>query len=333
MKILVIGLGSMGKRRILNLKELGRFEIFGFDTREDRRQEASRRLRIKTISRIHDAIETKPDAIIISTPPDSHLEYAKLAIKNKINFFMELNHSYKDLQKIIKALKGKKILAASSCTMLYHPMVKRIKQILEKNDIGKVLHVYHHFGHYLPLWHPWENYKEFFVSKKETGGAKELVPFEMVWLSYLFSNPKKVFGNVTKISNLDVNINDIYQIQLEFKNKILCSLVLDVFSKPSSREMKILGNAGTLVCDFNSGIIKISKGKKWKIERVKLDRKIKRYSSNTPPDSIYEDELRNFFLAINKKIKYPYSLNDELKNLQVLDSIEKSSKMGRSISV
>ena len=40
MKFLVIGLGSMGKRRVRNLQALGVVNIAGFDVRADRRQEA-----------------------------------------------------------------------------------------------------------------------------------------------------------------------------------------------------------------------------------------------------------------------------------------------------
>lgn len=36
MRFLVVGLGSMGKRRIRNLQELGFNKIVGFDIRKDR---------------------------------------------------------------------------------------------------------------------------------------------------------------------------------------------------------------------------------------------------------------------------------------------------------
>jgi len=41
MKFLVIGLGSMGKRRVRNLQALGMENIIGFDPRADRRAEAA----------------------------------------------------------------------------------------------------------------------------------------------------------------------------------------------------------------------------------------------------------------------------------------------------
>ena len=67
--------------------------------------------------------------MIISTPPDIHRKYAEMAIKNNLHFFMELNHSHKDLKKIIDKKNRKKIISAASCTMLYHPVVKKIKEI------------------------------------------------------------------------------------------------------------------------------------------------------------------------------------------------------------
>ena len=191
MKILVVGLGSMGKRRIQNLIKLRCKDIIGFDIKEDRCKETSKKFQIDTFSQIDDALKCKPNAMIISTPPDIHRKYAEMAIKNNLHFFMELNHSHKDLKKIIDKKNRKKIISAASCTMLYHPIVKKLKKLINSNEIGRPLHIYHHFGHYLPFWHPWENYKDFFVSKKETGGAKELVPFELVWLTELFSKVKE----------------------------------------------------------------------------------------------------------------------------------------------
>ena len=44
----MVGLGSMGKRRIRNLQFLKNDDIIGFDLREDRCSEASKKYKIKT---------------------------------------------------------------------------------------------------------------------------------------------------------------------------------------------------------------------------------------------------------------------------------------------
>ena len=70
MKFLVVGLGSMGKRRVRNLQALGHKDIAGFDPRADRREEGASRYGIKTFDTYNKALaEFQPDALVISTGP------------------------------------------------------------------------------------------------------------------------------------------------------------------------------------------------------------------------------------------------------------------------
>jgi predicted dehydrogenase len=87
MKFLVIGLGSMGKRRIRNLQYLGEKDIIGYDIRDERREECKQKYRIKTFNDIDKAMDQNPDVLIISTPPNHHIEYEFLAAKNNKHFF------------------------------------------------------------------------------------------------------------------------------------------------------------------------------------------------------------------------------------------------------
>lgn len=321
----------MGKRRIRNLLALGYENIIGFDPREDRRTETNKNYHIDTFSDFNSALSTKPEVMIISTPPDLHRKYSELAIKNKINFFTEVNLFSKDIRKIITLTKGKPIVGVPSCTMRFHPVVKELKKLLDNGSIGKVLTIYHHFGHFLPDWHPWEDYRKFYVAKRETGGAREIVPFELVWLVYLFSHIKSVYGDTRKLSKLDVDIDDIYQAVLEFDNHIVCTFVIDVFTKPSIRETKIIGEKGVIICDFNEGIIKIGKDENWRTIKVKMGKVAKGYKGSTPPETLYEEEMKHFLDAVKNKRKYPHLLQDELKILDVLDAMEESSKKEKKL--
>jgi predicted dehydrogenase len=55
--VLVIGLGSMGKRRIRNMQALGFTHIFGFDKREDRAKEAASLYKISTFTDFDEAFK------------------------------------------------------------------------------------------------------------------------------------------------------------------------------------------------------------------------------------------------------------------------------------
>ena len=57
MKILIVGLGSMGTRRIRCLQSIGNFDLGGFDIRKDRLEQSFDDYAIKTFSSFDDAIE------------------------------------------------------------------------------------------------------------------------------------------------------------------------------------------------------------------------------------------------------------------------------------
>ena len=88
LKFLIIGLGSMGKRRIRNLLFNGECQITGYDISPERREEAKIKYGIETIADFKKISVKDIDAIIISTPPNKHGEYIRLALKNKKHFFV-----------------------------------------------------------------------------------------------------------------------------------------------------------------------------------------------------------------------------------------------------
>src|SRR5437899_355914 len=104
MKFLVVGLGSMGKRRIRNLKQLGHTDVIGFDTRGDRCKEANEKYQISAFTDISNALKENPNAMVISTTPDLHMKYAKVAIKNKVHFFTEASVVQDDMEEIYSVL-------------------------------------------------------------------------------------------------------------------------------------------------------------------------------------------------------------------------------------
>lgn len=331
--ILIVGLGSMGKRRIRCFKKLGFSKIIGLDPRTDRRKEVEKDYKIETVSTISEALTKNPNCMIISTPPDLHYRYASIAIKNNIHFFTEVNIFSKDVAKIIKKLQRKTIVGVPSSTMLFHPIVEKLTKIMLEKKIGKVLTIDFHFGHFLPNWHPWEDYRKFYVSKKETGAAREIVPFELIWITKIISKVSSVYGNMYKLSNLDNDIDDIYRVFIEFKNGVKGMFVIDVFSEPAINETKIIGENGIIRCDHNLGIIKIGRGEKWKEIKIKTEKMAKGYKGNTPSDSIYEKEMKNFLNAIQKKLVPKFTFSDELEILKTLDAIEQSHKKSKKIII
>ncbi|MBD3352539.1 MAG: gfo/Idh/MocA family oxidoreductase [Candidatus Lokiarchaeota archaeon] len=330
LKILVIGLGSMGKRRIRNLKALNEDDVIAFDPREDRRKEVAQKFNINTFSSFEDAMNEKPEVFVISVPPDIHIKYQSYAVKNDIHFFTEASVVSDGLEKVIEELKNKNIIGAASSTLRFHPAVKKIKQLIDDKEIGELCTFTYHSGQYLPDWHPWENINDFYVSKKETGGGREIVPFELSWISWIFGNVKSVIGLVENSLDMGESIDDVYHSLLKFESGINGHLLVDVVSRFAYRQMKILGKKGVIEWDWSKQRVRVFKPEKneWMGFNVGGGTNEAGYNENII-EEMYINEIRHFLNSIRKKEEYHYSLEDDLAILNILYAIEKSSRNGR----
>ena len=150
------------------------FEIFGFDINYERANDVSKKYNIKILLNQHKIYSEDFNFFIISTSPESHHIYIDIALNSKTPAFVEASVLDINFNLFIKKTKDLKASILPSCTLLFHPAIIFIKSLIQKNELGKVLNASYNSGQYLPDWHIYENVKDFYVSKKETGGAREL---------------------------------------------------------------------------------------------------------------------------------------------------------------
>ena len=256
MRFLVVGLGSMGKRRVRNLKILGQSDVIGFDIRQDRIKEASK-LGIKTFSTIESALKQKPNAVIISTSPDTHLKYVQKVIKLKIPFFTEVNTDPQDIEKIISLAKKTKTLEISSMTMKFHPVTDIIRKYVEKAKLGKALLLNYHSSENLEDWHPWEKVQDYYVGHISTGGGRDQAVFELEWILWLFCKPNEVMAKTEKLSKTKVKIFDMYQMTFSLSKIPIANILVDVIQRPPNRILRIIFEKGLIEWSWIPGLFRI----------------------------------------------------------------------------
>lgn len=325
MKILQIGLGSMGKRRIRNFQYLGFNDIVGFDTRLDRIKEAKDLYHIDTVESLDLVDFDAITHVIVSTPPDAHVGYARLALERDKHVFVEASVVDDGYEELLKLSKSKNVLLAPSKTMRFDPLNVKVKQVLDSNQLGKKIFAQHHFGLYLPFWHPYESIKDFYVSKKATGAAREIVPFDLVYISWLVGKPEgEVAGLFSKTGVLDVDIDDIYSLQYKTKDGCHVQFSIDVVSKKPYRDTKIVCEHGSIEINTVKGELSIYSADKntWELyNRAQL-------SETKSTEEMYVIEIRSFVNSTLGNEKWNFSLEDDWEVLKWLYSAE--SSMGKS---
>lgn len=332
MKFLVIGLGSMGKRRIRNLQFLEYKEIIGYDIRRDRREEVENIYKIETIDNIDNIIDFDFTALIISVPPDIHHLYMQIAVKHNIPCFVEASVVDYEFEELIALSKSKNLFIGPSSTMYFHPAVKQINTIIKDKVIGVPTSLAYHSGQYLPDWHIYENVEDFYVSQKETGGAREIVPFELTWITKIFGYPVSVLGIVKKtieIKGAEL-IDDTYLSILEYENFTL-TLTVDVTSRIATRKLLINGSEGQVTWDWNNSFIEVYTPQEgfYKID-FEMFKAEEGYNKNIT-EQMYIDEISCFIDGLENNDIYVNTLKKDHEVLKILYAIEESSNTNKKI--
>lgn len=321
----VIGLGSMGKRRVRCLKSLGVLpeNIIGIEVREDRRREAADEYGINVVESENEVDFSNVRAVIVSLPPDKHALGVDVALQHHLPVFIEASVVLEDVKKINEAnIKG--VFLAPSCTMTFHPMIKEIKRIIKDKRYGDVCNFSYHSGQYLPDWHPWEDVNDYYVSNRETGGAREIVPFEMTWIADVFGFPREIKGYFRKTGNVGCDIEDSYACCLDY-NDMTGTLLVDVVSRFATRNLIINFDRAQLRWIWENKKIEIYEvdNQKWIYIQQENLKHENGYNENII-ENMYVEEIQLFLEGIKDKNKYGNDIEKDIAILRLLESLEES---------
>lgn len=324
MNVVVIGLGSMGKRRIRLIKKYNsQYQIFGIDSSEERRKASEKEYGIETFSNVDELLlKNSVDSAFICTSPLSHSEIISHCLEKGLHVFTELNlvtDGYDE--NIVLAKENKRILFLSS-TFLYRQEVRKIKELIKESDC--LLNYTYHIGQYLPDWHPWENYKDFFVGDKRSNGCREIFAIELPWLTDVFGTINKVHVMKNKISSLDIDYNDNYMVMIEHENGHKGMLAVDVVSRKAVRNFELFGEELFLQWDGSAEGIKVydfANKEEKKIQLYETVDQLDQYSKFVV-ENAYFDEIVSFFAVIEKREEPLYSFSKDKAILNIIDEIE-----------
>ena len=327
MRFLQIGLGSMGKRRIRCLKALGFQDIIGFDTREDRCTEARKLYGIRTTQDISGQDPADIDALIISSPPHRHRDGIRLALRWRKPAFVEVNLLVDGMTQAAASARRTKTLIAPSCTLRFHPAVKRIKRIVNSGKYGRATNFSYHCGQYLPDWHPWEDVQDFFVSRKGTSGCREITAFEMAWLCDIFGRCQRTTGLFGRTMDVGADIDDTYAIALKFASKTHGTILADVTSRHATRRLLLNMERGQILWDWADAAIRLydARARGWSSLPFHRGTAAEGYH-NDIIENMYVNEMAAFIAAVRGKASFPNTLEDDIHILKFLDSLERTAK-------
>ena len=319
MKAVIVGYGSIGKRHCKNLLKIKNIEVFVV-TKQRNIELPSKKFKI--FNSLDDCLKLNPDMGFITNESNLHIKTAIKLAKAGCDLFIEkpLSHNSVGLKQLSKIVSEKKLITLMGCNFRFLPCLKKVKDLISSNKIGRILSLQSEHGSYLPDWHPNENYRKSYAAQKKLGGGIVLTSIhEIDYLYWIFGDVTEVFSVTGKYSDLEMTADDLSTIILKFKKNFIGELHLDHFQSSMTRNCRIVGTKGIITCDLTKNSVNLfnKKTKKW----VKiLDMK------KSDLNLTYIDEIKYFIECSKKRKKTINDLNEGIKVLTIALTVLKSSK-------
>lgn len=337
MKILIAGLGSIGRRHLRNLGQLGVRDIVLYRTHRSSLPEEDLRGFVQETDLVA-ALNHQPQAVIVANPTALHLEVALAAAERGCHLMIEkpLSHSLEGVREFQSLVQRQGCRVLIGYHFRFHPGLLKVKSLLVEGAIGRPLFARAHWGEYLPGWHPWEDYRRSYSARADLGGGLVLtLSHPLDYLRWLFGNAGQVFAAVEKLSDLEIEVEDTAEICLWFTGGCLATLHLDYIQRPAQHTLQIIGSHGTIFWDNASGQVQLSRFKEDGKQEMHL------FSSTSPFDpakplernDLFLAEMQHFLALVEGRESSRCTLEDGIAALRLALAAYQSAKQQRVVEL
>jgi predicted dehydrogenase len=340
MKILIAGLGSIGRRHFRNLLALGEKDIVLLRSHHATLPDDELAGYPVETDLVESLKKHKPDAVVVSNPTSMHLDVAIPAAEAGCHILLEkpVSHSLErlDVMQQVVQKSGSKILVGFQ--FRYHPTLNKARELVQAGTLGKALAVHVHWGEYLPQWHPWEDYRQSYAARKDLGGGVIVtLTHPLDYLRFILGNVDSLWSFNELLSPLELDVEDAAEIGLKFSSGAIGGVHLNYFQRPPVHTLEIAGTNGTLRWDNSDGILHLHK----------MPAPFGSYS-DTPPAAVTESfsppegfernqlfvsQTKHFLDIVSGKTEPICDLNDGIRALQMALAAYDSQKTGRAVTV
>lgn len=327
----IFGAGSIGQRHLRNLIALGHRVVAVVDPSRARLEEvqAFAPTDCRFLTDEAQGFEAAADAALISSPTSCHVRQARSALARDWHVFVEkpLSHTLEGTAALVEeaARADRKVLVG--CNMRFFPSLQLVKRLLDEGRIGRPLSARAHCGYYLPYWHPEEDYRQSYSSRRELGGGVILDDIhEIDYLGWLLGEVREVCCFAEKLSGLEIDTEDVAEIFLRYASGALAAVHLDYLQRTYRRGSEIVGEDGVIVWDYIHQTVQVF---------GKEDNEVQTFfeSINTDRNTMFVQEMEHFARCILGDAAPEVDAAAGRRALQIALAAQRSARERRIIAV
>lgn len=302
--IAFIGLGSIGTRHLNNVRAFldERGDTYAIDLYRHKLQDSlPDGVRVQYLYGEALTDERQYDIIFVTNPTSLHEDTIRRFIGHTKAFFIE------------KPIFGDTYISAGlldqldavpnyvACPLRYNPVLQYVYKYGLCKDAIAVRAI---CSSYLPEWRPNTDYRQCYSAHRDMGGGVGIdLIHEWDYLTWLLEMPEESHSIQTKISNLEIDSDDIAIYIAKTKNTSI-EVHLDYFGRKPIRQLEIFLPDDTIRCDLIQGSITYLKSGK----QLQLD---------AERNAFQMKEIAHFFDIVDMKIVTDSSARHALQVLKI----------------
>lgn len=322
MRALVIGGGSIGRRHLQNLRQLGVDPLAVVEPDQSRSRALEVELGVESFSSVNAGLEFRPDFAVICSPTHLHVEQALVVASAGIDMFVEkpLAHTQERLTELCELVARKRLVSLVGCNMRFHPGPAQVKQLLTENRVGRILFARVYVGSYLPEWRAGVDYRNNYAARTETGGGCILDCIHEIDLCrWYLGEVSELFCLADRVSSLEIETEDIAVLICRHASGAISQVHLDYIQRTAERGCQMVGESGSIFWDLTSAEVRL------------FDGTARRWEKFAQPagwniNQMYLDEMRHFVECVRTRRRSVLPVDDAAELMQIVFAAKRSAR-------
>jgi predicted dehydrogenase len=338
-KVLFVGLGSIGQRHLRNYKTLSGetpFNLIAFRTSDQQSIiENGNGIKCESLAKHYGfvefrsfdkALEQKPDVSFICNPSKLHIETAIQLTEIGSSIFIEkpLATDVTLLDKLERIIDSKELISMVGFQTRFHPCVKEVKRILKEKQFGSIISAQFDWSTYLPDHHPYEDYRKGYAARNDLGGGVVFsLSHELDLIQHFFGLPISVYGVTGGKSRLEMDVEDTVSglFRCESEKRIFpVSFHLSFVQGVEKRSLAILFEDAYLECDLSNNKLRVLDHQQKIIHKQDIN--------TLNRNDLFMEEMRQFLDCVTNECQTDIPVSEGKKSLLMALAIHKSIQTG-----
>jgi len=324
-RILIVGLGSIGRRHLECLREIRPTADITI-WRQHHRNTAIPEGANRVVFDLKSALASNPECAIVANPASLHVDTAISLAEAGIHLLVEkpLSDSMKDVDRLISFCEMHNLVLMVAYVLRFNEGLNVFRKAVQDGMIGRMLSFRAEVGQYLPDWRPGCDYKNSVSARKDLGGGALLeLSHELDYIRWIFGEVRSVSALMINSGVLDIDVEDIVEAVLEIDSQngapIVGSVHLDMVQRATCRSCRVIGETGVLEWDAIDNSVRYYNGVSKQWEDIYHAPKIER-------NALFIEQIESFLAAVRSDQNPPICGGDGKAVLQVIQGIREAAE-------